>query len=118
MRKSFLGHAGFSQVFCERWCRSEHEEGWQGDATIFEAVHGTAPKYAGKDVSYPLSLIVSAEMMLEHLGFAAASELPVKGIACTLSENIMTQDLARLSGGSTRSVGTKEFGEEVVRRLV
>jgi isocitrate dehydrogenase len=83
---------------------------------VFEAVHGTAPKYAGKNTANPCSLMLSGAMMLEHLGFDHASELIVNGIAGTLSEGVMTQDLARMSG-SRKSFGTKEFSAEVLRRM-
>jgi isocitrate dehydrogenase len=83
---------------------------------VFEAAHGTAPKYAGKDVANPCSLMLSGAMMLEHLGHAEASRLLVKGIERTLAEGLFTQDLARLDGGS-QAIGTKRFADEVVRRL-
>ncbi len=83
---------------------------------VFEAVHGTAPKYAGKDVANPCSLMLSGAMMLEHLGHVEASRLLVKGIERTLAEGLLTQDLARLDPGS-KAIGTKRFAEEVVRRL-
>ena len=81
----------------------------------FEAVHGTAPKYAGKDVANPCSLILSGSMMLEHLGFEPASLSIIKGIERTLGEGLLTQDLARLVG--CKSVGTREFGSAVIARL-
>jgi len=81
----------------------------------FEAVHGTAPKYAGKNLANPCSLILSGAMMLEHLGLESASQLIVRGVERTLSEGLMTQDLARLAGSA--AVGTEEFGQEVVTRL-
>jgi len=83
---------------------------------VFEAVHGTAPKYAGKDVANPCSLLLSATMMLEHLGLDAPAKLIVAGIVRTLADGLLTSDLARQMDGK-RSVGTKEFGAEVVRRL-
>ncbi len=83
---------------------------------VFEAVHGTAPKYAGKNTANPCSLMLSGAMMLEHLRMDRASELIVQGISSTLREGVLTADLARLSGSAT-SVGTKEFADEVVRRM-
>ncbi|HEX7393107.1 MAG TPA: NADP-dependent isocitrate dehydrogenase [Thermoplasmata archaeon] len=83
---------------------------------VFEAVHGTAPKYAGKDMANPCSLMLSGAMMLEYLGYADAAETLVGGIAATLAEGIATQDLVRL-GNDLKSVGTKRFADEVIRRL-
>jgi len=85
------------------------------DAATFEAVHGTAPKYAGKDLANPGSLMLSAAMMLEHLGQEPAAQSLVRGIERTLSEGILTQDLARVIGA--KSIGTREFGSAVVDRL-
>jgi isocitrate dehydrogenase len=85
-------------------------------AAVFEAVHGTAQKYAGKNVANPCSMILSGAMMLEHLGLDDASEMAVSGVARALSEGVHTQDLARLSGVG-RAVGTKEFAEETIRRF-
>jgi isocitrate dehydrogenase len=87
-----------------------------GDGTaVFEAVHGTAPKYAGKNVANPCSLILSCSMMLEHLGLTNASALVVKGIERTLADGTMTQDLARLAG--VEPVGTSEFADKVISNL-
>jgi len=83
---------------------------------VFEAVHGTAPKYAGKDVANPCSLLLSGAMMLDYLGLDSAAEGLTNGIEKTLVEGVKTPDLARLSKGS-KSVGTRQFGEEVIRRL-
>jgi isocitrate dehydrogenase len=85
-------------------------------AAVFEAVHGTAPKYAGKNAANPCSLILSGAMMLEHLGVADAPDLIVRSVASALSEGVMTQDLARISGLG-RSYGTREFGDELLRRM-
>ncbi len=83
---------------------------------VFEAVHGTAPKYAGKNVANPCSLMMSGAMMLEHLGLEPASDMIVRGISRSLSEGVMTQDLARMAG-SGKSYGTKQFTGEVLRRM-
>ncbi len=81
----------------------------------FEAAHGTAPKYAGRNLANPCALILSGAMMLEHLGFEPAGEMIVKGIERTLGEGLLTHDLARLVGD--RGIGTAEFGREVIARL-
>jgi isocitrate dehydrogenase len=87
-----------------------------GDSVAtFEAVHGTAPKYAGKNQANPCSLILSGSMMLEHLGLDSASQLVIDGVEKTLGEGLLTHDLARIVG--SRSVGTAEFGREVIARL-
>lgn len=84
-------------------------------AAVFEAVHGTAPKYAGKNVANPCSLILSGAMMLEHLGLAAAGEIVVRSLEKTFSEGVLTKDFARVLG--TKDYGTKEFANEVLLRL-
>jgi len=84
---------------------------------VFEAVHGTAPKYAGRDMANPCSLMLSAAMMLDHLGLGEAGERLTKGIAAALAEGVKTHDLARQSKDS-EYVGTRRFGEEVILRLV
>jgi isocitrate dehydrogenase len=86
------------------------------DAAVFEAVHGTAPKYAGKNVANPCSLMLSGAMMLEHIGLGKASVKLVTALAKTLVEGVLTQDFARLSS-EKRFYGTSEFAGEVVRRL-
>ncbi len=84
---------------------------------VFEAVHGTAPKYTGRDMANPCSLMLSAAMMLDHLGLGEAGERLTKGIAAALAEGVKTHDLARQSKES-EYVGTRRFGEEVILRLV
>jgi isocitrate dehydrogenase len=87
-----------------------------GEGTaVFEAVHGTAPKYAGKDLANPCSLMLSGAMMLEHLGLEEAATSLIDAIGSTLADGIMTQDLSRLSG--TRPYGTAAFAREVLASL-
>ena len=83
---------------------------------LFEATHGTAPKYAGKDVVNPSSLILSAEMMLRHLGWVEAADLVIKGVSGAIRAGTVTQDLARLMSGATQ-VTCSGFGEEVIARM-
>jgi isocitrate dehydrogenase len=83
---------------------------------VFEAVHGTAPKYAGKDKVNPTALILSGAMMLEHLGWYEAAELVNRGIAGAVQAGRVTYDLARQMDGATE-VKASEFGEEVVRQM-
>lgn len=84
-------------------------------AAVFEAVHGTAPKYAGKDVANPCSLILSAVMMLEYLELDNASRTLLGAVEQTLGDGVMTQDLARLTG--SRPYSTSEFARELASRL-
>ncbi len=83
---------------------------------IFEATHGTAPKYAGKDVVNPSSVILSGEMMLRHLGWEEAADLVIKGIEGAIEARTVTYDFARLMEGATK-VKCSEFGEAVVSHM-
>ena len=88
-----------------------------GDSVaVFEAVHGTAPKYAGKDIANPCSLMLSGALMLDHIGLESSASELVKSIESTLAEGIMTQDLARLGSG-IEPVRTSEFCAAIIRRL-
>jgi isocitrate dehydrogenase len=85
-----------------------------GDTTaVFEATHGTAPKYANKNMANPGSLILSAVMMLEHLGWQAAADCIVAAMEKTILEKRVTYDLARELPGAT-TLGTREFAEAIV----
>lgn len=83
---------------------------------VFEAVHGTAPKYAGQDKVNPTALILSGVMMLEHLGWDEAADLVNKGIANTISDRIVTYDLARQMERATE-VKTSAFARAVAERM-
>ncbi len=83
---------------------------------IFEATHGTAPKYTGQDKVNPGSLILSGEMMLRYLGWNEAADLIIKGIEDTISAEIVTYDLARLMEGA-KEVKCSEFGSAIVDRM-
>jgi isocitrate dehydrogenase len=83
---------------------------------IFEATHGTAPKYAGQDKVNPGSVILSGEMMLRHLGWTEAADLVVKGLEAAISSKIVTYDLARLISGSTE-VKCSEFATEIIKNM-
>jgi len=80
---------------------------------VFEATHGTAPKYAGKDMVNPGSLILSAEMMLRHLGWQEAADRIVKGLSGAITAGTVTYDLARLMEGATK-VSCSQFGEAII----
>ncbi|MCL4426435.1 MAG: isocitrate dehydrogenase (NADP(+)) [Firmicutes bacterium] len=83
---------------------------------LFEASHGTAPKYAGLDLINPTSLILSGEMLLRHLGWGEAAALLRQGLEETLRERTMTQDLARQMEGA-RAVKTSEFAQRLVENM-
>lgn len=86
------------------------------EVAVFEATHGTAPKYAGRNMVNPTSLILSGAMMFEHLGWQEVALRIREAVAETIREGIVTYDLARQREGA-RQVGTQEFAEAVVQRL-
>jgi isocitrate dehydrogenase len=83
---------------------------------IFEATHGTAPKYAGQDKVNPGSVLLSGVMMFEHLGWQEAADSIVRALEATIAEKIVTYDFARLMEGATE-VKTSEFAQAIVDRL-
>ncbi|AST92830.1 NADP-dependent isocitrate dehydrogenase [Sutcliffiella cohnii] len=83
---------------------------------IFEATHGTAPKYAGLDKVNPSSVILSGVLMLEHLGWTEAAELVVKAMEKSISSKVVTYDFARLMEGATE-VKCSEFGDELIKNM-
>jgi isocitrate dehydrogenase len=80
---------------------------------MFEATHGTAPKYAGKDQVNPSSLILSAEMMLRHLGWNEAAERIINGLSGAIAAKTVTYDLERLMDGATK-ISCSEFGKAII----
>ncbi len=83
---------------------------------IFEATHGTAPKYADKDVVNPGSVILSGVMMLEHLGWQEAADLIYKGLETSINNKTVTYDFARLMDGATE-VKCSEFADKVIENM-
>ncbi len=83
---------------------------------MFEATHGTAPKYAGQDKVNPGSLILSAEMMLRHLGWNEAADLIIEGVAGAIEARTVTYDFARLMDNPTE-VSCSSFGEAIVKHM-
>lgn len=83
---------------------------------IFEATHGTAPKYAGLDKVNPGSLILSAVMMLEHIGWKEAADLMMQGFEKTIASKKVTYDLARAMNDATE-IKCSEFGNEIIRNF-
>jgi isocitrate dehydrogenase len=83
---------------------------------MFEATHGTAPKYAGQDKVNPGSLILSAEMMLRHMGWSEAAERIVKGMEGAIAAKTVTYDFARLMDDATQ-LSCSDFGEAIIARM-
>jgi isocitrate dehydrogenase len=83
---------------------------------IFEATHGTAPKYAGLDQVNPGSVILSGEMLLRHLGWTEAAALVVRGIDGAIGQKTVTYDFARLMQGATE-VKCSEFGRAIIQHM-
>ncbi len=83
---------------------------------IFEATHGTAPKYAGQDKVNPGSVILSGEMMLRHLGWIEAADLIVKGMNGAIGSKRVTYDFARLMNDATE-IKCSEFGKNIVEHM-
>ena len=83
---------------------------------IFEATHGTAPKYAGQDKVNPGSVILSGDMMLRYLGWNEAADLIVKGLEQTIANRVVTYDFARLMDEPTE-VKCSEFGAAIIENM-
>ncbi|MGH7263795.1 MAG: NADP-dependent isocitrate dehydrogenase [Candidatus Rokuibacteriota bacterium] len=83
---------------------------------LFEATHGTAPKYAGQDKVNPGSVILSGEMMLRYMGWTDAADRIIKGLEATLAQKTVTYDLARLMEGA-REVKCSEFGTAIIESM-
>jgi isocitrate dehydrogenase len=83
---------------------------------VFEATHGTAPKYAGQDKVNPGSLILSAEMMLRHMGWREAADLVIRSMERAIADKIVTYDFARLMDGA-KEVKCSEFGRAMIERM-
>jgi isocitrate dehydrogenase len=83
---------------------------------IFEATHGTAPKYANKDMVNPGSVVLSGEMMLRHLGWVEAADLIIKGLNGAIGSKRVTYDFARLMEGGTQ-IKCSEFGDNMIAHM-
>jgi len=83
---------------------------------IFEATHGTAPKYAGLDKVNPSSVLLSGVLMLEHLGWQEAADMITQSVEKTISSKVVTYDFARLMDGATE-VKCSEFANELIKNL-
>jgi isocitrate dehydrogenase len=83
---------------------------------IFEATHGTAPKYANLDKVNPCSVVLSGDMMLRYMGWKEAADMIIRGIERTIAQKIVTYDFARLTQGATE-VGTSAFASAVIENM-
>jgi isocitrate dehydrogenase len=83
---------------------------------IFEATHGTAPKYAGQDKVNPSSVILSGEMMLRHMGWSEAADLVIQAMEKTITQKVVTYDFARLMDGA-KEVKCSEFGRALIAAM-
>ena len=83
---------------------------------VFEATHGTAPKYANQDKVNPGSLVLSGEMMLRYLGWTEAADLVISGMDNTISARTVTYDFARLMEGANK-VSCSEFGQALISNM-
>jgi isocitrate dehydrogenase len=86
------------------------------NAAVFEATHGTAPKYADKDVINPSSVILSGVMMFDHLGWTEVGELIIRGIEGAIAAKTVTYDLERGMQGATK-VKCSEFGDAIIKHM-
>lgn len=89
---------------------------YQTGHSIFEATHGTAPKYAGQDKVNPSSLILSGEMMLRHMGWVEAADMVIGGVEAAITAKTVTYDFARMMDGA-KEVKCSEFGEAVIQHM-
>jgi isocitrate dehydrogenase len=89
---------------------------YENGYAVFEATHGTAPKYTGLDKVNPGSVILSGELMLRYMGWTEAADLIVKGMEAAIAEKIVTYDFARLMDGAVE-VKTSEFGTAIIERM-
>src|SRR5581483_11652882 len=83
---------------------------------VFEATHGTAPKYAGKDKVNPGSVILSGEMMLRYMGWGEAADSIISAMDKTIGQKTVTYDFARLMEGA-KEVSTSAFGDALIKNL-
>jgi isocitrate dehydrogenase len=89
---------------------------YETGTSIYEATHGTAPKYAGQDKVNPGSVILSGDMMLRRMGWPEAADLIVKGLEGSIGDKVVTYDFERQMEGATK-VATSEFGSAIIERM-
>ena len=86
------------------------------DSALFEATHGTAPKYAGQDKVNPGSIILSAEMMLRHMGWIEAADLIISSMESAITDKMVTYDFERLMDDANL-VSCSGFAKEIIKRM-
>jgi isocitrate dehydrogenase len=86
---------------------------YESGHALFEATHGTAPKYAGQDKVNPGSVILSGEMMLRYMGWTDAADRIIAGLETTIKSKVVTYDFARLMEGA-KEVKCSEFGTAII----
>lgn len=89
---------------------------YKSGIALFEATHGTAPKYAGKNVVNPSSVILSGKMMLEYMGWQEAADLIEKGLVKSIADKTVTYDFARLMEGAQK-ISTSAFGDKIIEGM-
>ena len=89
---------------------------YENGYAVFEATHGTAPKYAGQDKVNPGSVILSGEMMLRYMGWTEAADLIVRGLEKAIAQKVVTYDFARQMEGA-KEVKCSAFGDEIIRHM-
>jgi isocitrate dehydrogenase len=89
---------------------------YENGFAVFEATHGTAPKYANLDKVNPGSVILSGEMMLRYMGWNEAADLIINGLNKSIQAKIVTYDFARLMDGATE-VKCSEFGDAIIKNM-
>jgi len=89
---------------------------YENGFAVFEATHGTAPKYANLDKVNPGSVILSGEMMFRYMGWTEAADLIIKGLDKTIQSRVVTYDFARLTEGA-KEVKCSEFGNAIVSNM-
>nr|HPH02190.1 isocitrate/isopropylmalate family dehydrogenase [Spirochaetota bacterium] len=89
---------------------------YESGFAVFEATHGTAPKYAGQDKVNPGSVILSGEMMLRYMGWGEAADLVIKGLSKTIADKTVTYDFARLMDGA-EEIRCSEFGTRIIANM-
>ncbi|MCD6182940.1 MAG: hypothetical protein J7K01_01415 [Thermovirga sp.] len=100
----------------ELWEKYNGEQAVGNGAALFEATHGSAPKYAGQDKVNPSSVILSGTMMFRYLGWNETADLIEKGIKGAIAAKRVTYDLARQMEGAT-TVKCSEFGQEIIKHM-
>ena len=89
---------------------------YENGYAVFEATHGTAPKYAGLDKVNPGSVILSGEMMFRYLGWTEAADKIITALETTIKTKVVTYDFARLMDGA-KEVKCSEFGEAIIKNM-